>query len=351
MVLADDTTTTFAAPRRAAPGRAAPAAAAPPDLRFTWVALLLAAWPVIGGHVDGWAHKHLALETFFTPWHALLYSGLLANAAVLGWRLLAGRRAGLPWSRALPAGYGLSLAGCALFAAGGALDLGWHLAFGIERRFAANVSPTHLLLMVSVGLIAGGPLRAAWRRGGRLGLPGLLSATMVLSTLTFFGQFDQPYTDQWVAAPAPPVAPDLAQQQGVLGIIVFTAMLLGVVLPLLARFELAFGSLALLGLNAVFVTAMEHLDPIVLVAAVAGLVGDVLLARLRPSPARRWALRAFAFLLPAVLFGLYDLAIGLVDGLAWPAHVWAGSIVVAGLAGAALSLLLVPAAAAPARPA
>jgi hypothetical protein len=130
-------------------------------------------------------------------------------------------------------------------------------------------------------------------------------------------------------------------------------MLLGVVLPLLARFELAFGSLALLlGLNAVFVTAMDHLDPIVLVAAVAGLVGDALLARLRPSPARPWALRAFAFLLPAVLFGLYDLAIGLVDGLAWPAHVWAGSIVVAGLAGAALSLLLVPAAAAaPARPA
>jgi hypothetical protein len=204
MVLADGTTT-LAAPRPAAP------AAAAAGRRFTWVALLLAAWPLIGGHVDGWAHKHLPLETFFTPWHALLYSGLLANAAVLGWRLLAGRRAGLPWSRALPAGYGLSLAGCALFAAGGALDLGWHLAFGIERRFAANVSPTHLLLMLSVGLIAGGPLRAAWRRGGRLGLPGLLSATMVLSTLTFFGQFDQPYTDQWVAAPAPPVAPPLSR--------------------------------------------------------------------------------------------------------------------------------------------
>jgi hypothetical protein len=48
----------------------------------------LSAWVVAGMVLDAWAHQNLSrLETFFTPWHAVLYSGV---AAVMAW--MAGRR-------------------------------------------------------------------------------------------------------------------------------------------------------------------------------------------------------------------------------------------------------------------
>jgi len=57
---------------------------------------------------------------------------------------------GRPWSRALPAGYGLSLLGVLIFAAGGIGDMIWHVLFGIEADVEALLSPTHLLLGFAV---------------------------------------------------------------------------------------------------------------------------------------------------------------------------------------------------------
>ena len=118
---------------------------------------------VAGAYVDAWAHNHLAgaLETFFTPWHALLYSSLALTTAFLV--LCAAWTGSRPWEwrRALPDGYALSLAGCLAFGVGGVLDMAWHLVFGIERSFQALISPTHLILMESGALIVSGPLRAA----------------------------------------------------------------------------------------------------------------------------------------------------------------------------------------------
>jgi hypothetical protein len=51
---------------------------------FDLLAALLCGWLVAGSYVDGWAHRHHPdLETFFTPWHALLYSGFLAARGVV----------------------------------------------------------------------------------------------------------------------------------------------------------------------------------------------------------------------------------------------------------------------------
>lgn len=47
------------------------------------IAAILASWMTLGGFVDGYAHRSLDTpETFFTPWHGVLYSGFLA---VAGW--------------------------------------------------------------------------------------------------------------------------------------------------------------------------------------------------------------------------------------------------------------------------
>ncbi|GAA3288593.1 hypothetical protein GCM10020218_054750 [Dactylosporangium vinaceum] len=45
---------------------------------------LAAVWLTAGLFMDGWAHSHVPdLETFFTPWHAILYSGYAALAVSL----------------------------------------------------------------------------------------------------------------------------------------------------------------------------------------------------------------------------------------------------------------------------
>src|SRR5919199_5781864 len=92
------------------------------------ITLLLGTWLMLGVFVDGWAHntRGEALETFFTPWHAHLYSGFAACATWLGWLILRRRRAGAVGRAAIPRGYELGLAGVLVFGAAGVGDLLWH---------------------------------------------------------------------------------------------------------------------------------------------------------------------------------------------------------------------------------
>src|SRR2546428_6390745 len=94
--------------------------------RFEWTVVGLCTWLMSGAYLDAWAHRHLArLETFFTPWHAVLYSGMFAVLAFLAITALRNRAREAGANQALPAGYALSLAGCALFAIGAALVTVW----------------------------------------------------------------------------------------------------------------------------------------------------------------------------------------------------------------------------------
>jgi hypothetical protein len=69
--------------------------------RFDLVVTLASSWLIGGLYLDGWAHNNIpSLETFFTPWHAVFYSGFLATLAVLGWGIGRNRAAGLSWWRA-----------------------------------------------------------------------------------------------------------------------------------------------------------------------------------------------------------------------------------------------------------
>lgn len=51
---------------------------------FDRVMLVCSAWFVGGVYLDGRAHVHLKVETFYTPWHVVLYSGFgAASVAAL----------------------------------------------------------------------------------------------------------------------------------------------------------------------------------------------------------------------------------------------------------------------------
>ncbi len=89
-------------------------------LLLDWGFSLLSIWLISGLFLDGWAHTHGRVDdVFLTPWHAVLYSGALAIMLVLAATYAYGLTRGSPGRRCLPAGYGLSLIGAALFLGGG----------------------------------------------------------------------------------------------------------------------------------------------------------------------------------------------------------------------------------------
>ncbi|MFI0608138.1 MAG: TolB family protein [Anaerolineae bacterium] len=174
--------------------------------RFDALMALLGLWFVVGMFVDAWAHHHTLPETFWTPWHGLLYSGFLALAVALLLGLQRGRRAGRTWREALPRGYLPGLAGAAVFALGGVGDAVWHTLFGIEANVDAIFSPSHLTLSIGAMLLLAGPLRSAWRRAGSLrdagwgrAWPATLSIAYSLLLIHFFIQFAHPYLEVWPA--------------------------------------------------------------------------------------------------------------------------------------------------------
>jgi hypothetical protein len=331
------------------------------SLRFDLLMAALGSLFVGGLFVDGWAHiNQPALETFFTPWHGVFYSGFFAVLAALAAQTARNHARGLSWRAAIPAGYELSALGAGLFVLGGLGDMLWHIAFGIEVNIEALLSPTHLLLASSIALLITGPLRAAWRpaltshtSGWLDRLPMLLSLTALLSLFTFFTQYIYPLASPDPAASyAPrtfdllPLHPgirnpiDLSQSVSLGGVIVQSALLAGFLLIALRRGPPSFGSLTLMiGVNAALMVAMHQkyegvLElPLLVNALVAGLGADVVLALLRPSLMRVATLRAFAAVVPMLVIGAYLVTLGLSEGLWWSINLWAGSVFLAGVAG------------------
>lgn len=329
-----------------------------------WALALTSSLMIVGAILDAWAHDNIPqLETFFTPWHGVLYSGMLASSIVLLVALVRGRLAGRGWRQTLPVGYGLSLVGVLLFALGGLGDMTWHLLFGIEDDFEALISPTHLLLAVGGALIVGGPLRAAWSRpersarSGLIGwLPTLLSLTLTLSLLMFFTDYANPFTRPWLVGSRLFFTPEpthgqafgrgqgeMEQGAGATAILLYAGMLTGLVLLAIRRWELPTGSLTLLFTLTIGLSLVPHGQfRFIPVALAGGIAGDVLHGLLRPGVERRGALRVFAFAVPSILFALYFVALALTEGVAWVVHVWAGSIFLAGIVGLLVSYLAVP---------
>jgi len=132
-------------------------------MRFDWIVSVLCALLIGGVWLDNWAHTHGKVDkSFFTPWHAVLYSAFAVAAVFLVMSLVRNHNKGYPWREALPPGYDLSLLGVIVFAAGGVLDMIWHILFGIEVSVEALLSPTHLIL--AFGLVLGAAVLSLFLR-------------------------------------------------------------------------------------------------------------------------------------------------------------------------------------------
>ncbi|MDE2952020.1 MAG: hypothetical protein OXT68_14805 [Chloroflexota bacterium] len=325
--------------------------------RLDWWLTIVSCFMIFGLFIDGWAHNHDRVDdSFFTPWHALLYSAYGVSALSLIAVHFRNVGKGFHWRRALPAGYMPALGGALLFATGGLGDMVWHGLFGIEEGTEALLSPTHLLLAASGLLIITGPVRALWQRQGEESwgslLPAILALTLVASVFTFFTAFAAVTGRMHIMTGPRPEYHNLYDVYGVLALVVHSNILLGVVLFSARRWRLPFGAFTLMfTINALLMTWM-HLRAnadflLVINAAIAGLLCDWLLSR--NITASLPGLRMFSFLLPVVfslggLLVIQILGAGAWDkgGLWWEVHMWLGGPALAGAFGYGLSLLFHP---------
>ncbi len=329
--------------------------------RSELVTMLCGTWLMIGLFVDGWAHSNLtALETFFTPWHALFYSGFTATAAWVAWQAFrcGAHRRGLD---ALPLGYRGAAAGVAVFGIGGLGDMTWHVVFGVEQDIDALFSPTHLLLFVGIALILSAPLRAAWAAevpGGaptfRDFLPVVMSVTLTTTLFAFMllylAAFSTNGAGEPVVAWASGLDPDGAaahwlQVTTLAAIFTTNAALVAPLLLVARRWQPPMGTATMLFTTIAVLTGALHefaLPLFVVAAAVAGLLTDLLLRAMRPSPDRPRAFWAVGALVPLLVWPLWFLALALQGGIGWSLEVWTGSILWTAILGGTLALVMLP---------
>lgn len=327
------------------------------------VGVALGTWLVLGAFLDGWAHTNLRVETVLTPWHAVLYSGFLATAGYTLWIVSRACRPPGRWPDSVPAGQGLALAGVVVFGIGAVADQAWHAVFGIEQNVAALLSPTHVLLFTGAILILSAPCRASWSDGGsaprlRAFSPVLASLALTTAVAAFAFMYLSPfrranygtgvaaYTQRVTWGPG--AAADYQEGieiVGIASILVTTAIYVAPVLLVLRRWRPPFGSVTILW-TAVTI-AIAGIDafrwwPLVLAAPAAGVFADVLIRRLNPSPARPWAFRATAALVPIALWLAFFAVYQAVYGVGWRPELWAGATTMSALVGLGASVLVVP---------
>jgi hypothetical protein len=342
----------------------------------------LALWSLTGLFIDGWAHNNNAgLESFFTPWHGILYAGFTATAAWMGRQVLEAKGSG-PWRlSSIPVGYALGLVGIALISIGGVVDFAWHEAFGFDDGVKSPFSPPHLVLMIGGLLVVSTPARATWseRQEGtslRSIFVPMLSLTMTVALGMFFLNYHSaffrnlPPTSAFSAEIETLDDAEHASERSLVGwlsdlddgrypyehystvagtsaILISNLMMMAIVLLLVRRFRMPFGAVTLMFamIGVLFATMSGFRDaPVILPLVVGGLAADVLIRRWKPYGSERvLQFRLLAGAVPVILWSTYLIVLHVAyDGIGWPVPVWSGVVLMSALAGVALSLLMAP---------
>jgi hypothetical protein len=276
----------------------------------------LSGWFTLGLFLDAWAHNNVPrLETFFTPWHAVFYSGFTVTAGWLLWTVreqIAGRR----WAE-LPPGYGLALVAVAGFVVAGVGDYAWHTAFGIEQNIDILFSPTHVGLIACMLAIVTTPVRAAAAERGpghrldqgvvRL-LPVVVSLALATAQVLLFLQYGNALAYE----------PDLFrfaltnQDQEItarlMAAMVITTLVIVVPVLYLARhWTVPTGSVtAVVATCAVLSAAVSGFSNLLVAggACAAAMAADLLVRWLHPGPHRRSATLTLATLVPGLIWAV-----------------------------------------------
>ncbi|MGY0235187.1 hypothetical protein [Longispora urticae] len=323
--------------------------ASPASPREDALTTFFGAWLVGGALADGWAHNNIrTLETIFTPWHAILYSGFIATGlwtVFLAHRRRAAHR--LWWRDAWPAGYRTGVIGAVIFFFAGNLDLVWHSVFGIETDLDALFSPTHVGLAIGSGLLLTSPLRSWWAAGstGTLrtaaGVGALVLGTTSTAVFLIYASAFQTVQPTVPYAGAQGTPGYLAAAMALTAYLVTTALLvLPLTLVLRRRAAVPGAATALVAVVAAFAVGLLDLPRTQTVAALAAVGGaiavDLLLGYLDRTRGLDAPLRlpVAGAVFAAVVWSAHLLALDLVAGVRWPVELWSGTVVMSAAVGA-----------------
>ena len=337
---------------------------APRSIGFDYAMALSSLLVVTGFFIDAWAHGHVPIESFLTPYHLFIYLGMLALLGTACAQYMRGRKLGLRGLHAFPKPYHVALIGVPIFLIAAPSDALWHAVFGLEEGVDALLSPTHQLMGLAIFFLASGPIRSAIAARDAGAPPcGLLEQLPIaISMAAWLGliHFGTAYAfipgaDSGNAPP--PISPLQASyftaialsyyksSLGVLVLIFQSALYAGFALFLSAQFRSAFGMLAIIlvlgnTLNAIpFTNATPLLATTVLASLLAGLLGDVLIARTDPKPARAAAYRTLGALVPLAYFSTYLIVTAASGGIWWDIHFRFGALLWCGASGLGLAFL------------
>lgn len=322
---------------------------------FDLLVSVITLWISCGFFLDAWAHGHVPVETFFTPYHGVFYSGMLALLVVL---------AAYGARRRIPLCYRCPLLGIPIFIASGIGDLGWHHFLGIEEGVDALLSPTHQGLGLGIFFVSAGPILSALRNRAQLRtLADQLPLIFALATWIELIHFGTAYAFDPAAGRtnAPPAigafTPDYLTAislgyyktaMGVLVVLFQSAVMAGFALFAGSRFALRPGALTLMYLLGNFAAAAAFtndtplLVTVLVMSAAAGVVGDAIVTRMQPSPERIVAYRLLGTAVPAAYFTTYFIVTAALDRVWWDWNVMLGAIIWAGVIGFGLTLLSQP---------
>jgi hypothetical protein len=315
---------------------------------------LLSAWFSTGLTIDAWAHSNIPqLETFFTPWHAVFYSGFTATAAWVLVMIVRNVRQGRSGLGVVPVGYGWTVVALAVFGLSAIADGVWHTLWGIETTINILFSPSHLSGVAAMVIILTSPLRAMWSAPELSGAPSfrqlwpaaLSTGVAAAQVMLFLG-----YGDALTYSPGAIIAGLSTFQQAAAllacRMIISNVVLLAPVLFLARRWRLPFWTVTAVWLPVIALAAAEtearYLGTL-LTFVVSALLVDTLAQWLRPAADRRVAFWLFgagtAFVTWALYIGVASLTMG---GTPSIIELWTGAPVVAGLVGWVLAVLMLP---------
>lgn len=285
-------------------------------------------WMIAGLFLDGWAHEAERPETFFSPWHGILYSGFVAAITWFAWD---GRRAGKATTRPVGASDRLATLGLVVFVVGAVGDGLWHEIFGIEVDLEALVSPSHLALLLGGFLMVSSPVRTAALDAAETEprwadwYPQAVTITLATALVAFFTLYLSPFRYAGATWGATGRERELSEVVSLASVLAANLILVSPSIYILRRWRPPMGTFTLLFTAvAVGLAGLRGFELIELALAflVGGVVADVLTrARFGVAVVAGGAAAA----LWTTFFGVADLSYG-VD---WSVELWSGAIVLA----------------------
>ena len=141
-------------------------------------------WFFIGAWIDASAHTYLLddIETFFTPWHAVLYTGYAFSVFVAMYAK----------NKIRDYKFDVGVLGAVIFGIGGASDAVWHTLLGIETGVEPLVSPSHLMLFLGAFLMLD-YIFTARPSMDNLDTASVVAVSTIYALVMYITQFLHPY--------------------------------------------------------------------------------------------------------------------------------------------------------------